>query len=200
MALSATAVPARGPQSQSLVPPQIADLLARLVFTSRTSTQLITPACEPVPCARLPKREPCMHTQQARHDSASSPPLILDSAQLAPLNGAVRLAARSAPEIASRLLEEIDRAEVLPTKDVPDTVVTLGSWVTYQDVDNGSIRTLQLVLPSDADPTQQKFSIISPIGAALIGLSVGHVMPWNVRDGEQRRLTVIRVSKRPTAR
>lgn len=136
---------------------------------------------------------------QTQHNVVPAPALILDKAQLASLNGALRLAARNAPEIASRLLEEIDRAEVLSTKDVPETVVTLGSWVTYQDVENGSIRTLQLVLPNVADRAQQKFSIISPIGAALIGLSVGQVMPWTVRDGEQRRLTVLRVSKLPVS-
>ena len=140
-----------------------------------------------------------MNTHQNRNVAAPLPSLILDSAQLASLNGALRLAAQQAPEIAELLVEEMDRAEVRPTEQVPDTVVTLGTWVTYQDVDNGSIRTLQLVLPGDANPSQQKFSILSPIGAALIGLSVGQVMPWAVRDGERRRLTVLRTSKSPNA-
>lgn len=140
-----------------------------------------------------------MITQQNRLAAAPLPPLILDAAQLPSLNGALRLATQQAPEIADRLLEEMDRADVRPTEQVPDTVVTLGTWVTYQDVDNGSIRTLQLVLPGDANPSLQKFSILSPIGAALIGLSVGQVMPWAVRDGERRQLTVLRTSKRSMA-
>lgn len=131
------------------------------------------------------------------HDASLPPSLILDVAQMASLQGAARFAARIAPEVAEYLQEEIHRAEVRPTEEVPDTVVTLGSWVTYQNVDNGSIRTLQLVLPSEADPAQQKISIISPIGAALIGVSVGQVMPWALGGGEPRRLTVLRASKQP---
>lgn len=123
------------------------------------------------------------------------PPLILDSAQVDSLNGVLRMAVRSAPEVADVLLEEIDRAEVRDSNDVPDTVVTLGSWVTYQDLHDGSIRTVQLVLPRDADPLNQRISVITPIGAALIGLSVGQVMPWAVHRDAPRQLTVLRTAK-----
>ncbi len=129
--------------------------------------------------------------------AAVRPALIIDSEQLAMLLGAVRQAARTAPEIADYLLEEIDRADVLPSEEVPDGVVTLGRWVTYQDMDSGSIRSIQLVLPRDADPEHLKYSVVSPIGAALIGLSVGQVMPWSVRDGAQRHLTVLKTSLTP---
>lgn len=132
---------------------------------------------------------------QPRHPQAHAlPPLILDSGQLALLKGAVRLAAQHSPEIADVLADEIDRADVRPSEQVPASVIRIGSWVTYQDLDHGSIRTIQLVSPGDANPAQQKYSILSPIGAALIGLSVGQTMPWSLSDGEQRRLTVLRTS------
>lgn len=133
-----------------------------------------------------------MNTVNTLSNTSTSPSLIIDAAQLAALRGAVRRATSTAPEIAEQLMNEIDRADVIPTDQVPDSVVTLGRWVTYQDVDSGSMRTIQLVLPNEADPKHQKFSIVSPIGAALIGLKVGQVMPWNVQDGEQRRLTVLK--------
>lgn len=133
-----------------------------------------------------------MNAIKPNFDRSGSPSLIIDSAQLAALYGAVRRATTTAPEIAEHLLGEIDRANVIPPEQVPENVVTLGRWVTYQDVDSGSVRTIQLVLPSEADPKHQKYSIVSPVGAALIGLSVGQVMPWNIRNGEQRHLTVLK--------
>lgn len=135
-----------------------------------------------------------------RHPQAPAlPPLILDSGQLALLMGAVRLAAQHSPEIADVLADEIDRADVRPSEQVPASVIRIGSWVTYQDLDHGSIRTIQLVSPGDAHPAQQKYSVLSPIGAALIGLSVGQTMPWSLSDGEPRRLTVLRTSMSPGA-
>ncbi len=123
-----------------------------------------------------------------------SPPLIIDAAVYDQLHAVARMALRSAPDVGERLLEEIERAEVLPTEQVPPSVVSIGRQVTYQDLESGSIRTLQLVLPADADPAALRISVISPIGAALIGLSVGQVMTWQLREGEQRKLTVLAVS------
>jgi regulator of nucleoside diphosphate kinase len=135
-----------------------------------------------------------MNTRTPVTEDNTTPTLVIDAAQLAQLRGAVRLAAQTAPEIAERLLEEIDRAEVLPSDEVPDQVVTIGRWVRYQNVDNDSTRTVQLVLPAQANAAEGKLSIVSPIGAALIGLSEGQLMPWETRDGDRQWLRVLQVS------
>ncbi len=136
-----------------------------------------------------------MQSQKRAHAvSMLAPPLIIDAAVYDQLHAVAQMALRSAPDVGERLLEEIERAEVLPSEQVPPTVVSIGRQVTYQDVDTGSIRTIQLVLPADADPAALRISVISPIGAALIGLSVGQVMTWQLREGEQRKLTVLAVS------
>ncbi|HEY1076036.1 MAG TPA: nucleoside diphosphate kinase regulator, partial [Fontimonas sp.] len=111
--------------------------------------------------------------------------------------GIATAALRSEPEVAEQLLAELERADLVPAEAMPANVVALGRWVTYQDVQSGSIRTIQLVMPGDADPAAQKVSIVSPIGAALIGLSVGQVMRWQLREGQTRRLTVINVADDP---
>jgi regulator of nucleoside diphosphate kinase len=59
-----------------------------------------------------------------------------------------------------------------------------------------------LVLPGGADIAEGKVSVLTPIGAALIGLSTGQSIDWTARDGRTHRLTVEHVEKlgpRPAA-
>ena len=122
------------------------------------------------------------------------PPLIVDAAQYERLRGYARLAMRDAPELAQRLLEEVERADVVPSEQMPSDVVTVGSLVTYQDAENGAIRTVRIVLPAEADLAQQRVSVVSPLGSALIGLSVGQVIDWPIA-GRERRLCVLGVAR-----
>jgi len=122
------------------------------------------------------------------------PPLVLTSSIIDRLRGVAHAAMRNAPEVAEQLLAEIERADVVSPEEMPATVVAIGNWVTYQDMTSGSIRTIQLVLPHEADTASQRISVVSPIGAALIGLSVGQVMAWHIHDQQVRQLTVLNVA------
>jgi len=122
------------------------------------------------------------------------PQLVLASSVIDRLRGVAYAALRNEPEIAEQLLAEIERADVVPPESMPTNVVAIGNWVTYQDMASRSIRTIQLVLPHEAHPASQRVSVVSPIGAALIGLSVGQVMDWHLSDQRVRQLIVINVS------
>lgn len=124
------------------------------------------------------------------------PPLRIDAAHYPRLLGLARVAMRDAPEVAQDLLDEIERAEVLPSGQMPADVVTIGSTVTYLDVDSGSIRSVRVVFPGDADVALQRVSVVSPLGSALIGLSVGQVIHWSIA-GRERRLEVRSVLQEP---
>jgi regulator of nucleoside diphosphate kinase len=134
--------------------------------------------------------------KQQRSFDSSSPPIVIDAALYERLRATADAATRSAPDVAERLLEEIERAEIVTSDAMPADVVSIGSIVTYRDVETGSTRTIELAWPGDADPRQQRFSVVSPIGAALIGLSIGQTMNWQVGEGERRQLTVLNVSTR----
>lgn len=121
------------------------------------------------------------------------PPLVIDAAHHDRLRQLAEHALDTAPDVAQHLLDEIDRAEVLPSADMPGNVVRIGSLVTYQDGTTGSIRTIRLVFPHEADVSAMRISVISPIGAALIGLSEGQTMHWQLRDGQDKVLTVNKV-------
>ncbi|MBL8904295.1 MAG: GreA/GreB family elongation factor, partial [Rhizobiales bacterium] len=53
---------------------------------------------------------------------------------------------------------------------------------------------LQLVYPEKADIAAGRISILTPIGTALIGLSIGQTMTWVDRDGQSRQLRIVAVT------
>lgn len=98
------------------------------------------------------------------------------------------------PEVAEELLNEMERAEVVPAQSVPPTTVQMGSTVLYK-ADDGRERRVSLVFPGQADIAEGKISILTPIGTALIGLSEGQSISWMTRDGHRRSMTVIKVEE-----
>lgn len=134
-----------------------------------------------------------MSSPHSAKPTSLQPPLIIDARDYDRLRQLAEQALDTAPDAAQRLLDEVDRAEVLPSQDMPGNVVQIGSLVTYQDGSTGSIRTIRLVFPHEADVSAMRISVISPIGAALIGLSEGQSMNWQLRDGQDKTLTVTRV-------
>jgi regulator of nucleoside diphosphate kinase len=96
------------------------------------------------------------------------------------------------PEVANELLSEMDRAKVVKDGSVPADVVRMGSTVTFKS-DDGHSRTLKLVYPVDESLDDHRISVMTPVGAALIGLSEGQSISWTARDGKHHRLTVTAV-------
>jgi regulator of nucleoside diphosphate kinase len=70
------------------------------------------------------------------------------------------------------LEEELSRAKVVKSKDIPKDVITMNSKIRLRDLATEEEMTYSLVFPDDADPDQNKISILAPIGTALIGYRV----------------------------
>ena len=96
------------------------------------------------------------------------------------------------PEIAEDLLAEMDRANVVSAQTIPAGVVQMGSTVEFRS-DAGQARRFTLVFPTKADIAKNRISILTPVGTALIGLSVGQSIDWTARDGKRHTLTVLSV-------
>lgn len=94
------------------------------------------------------------------------------------------------PDVAEELLTEMDRARVV--RSAPAKAVRMGSTVTFCTEDAHETR-VKLVYPADADFNAGRLSIMTPVGAALIGLSEGQSIEWTARDGRLHRLTVLAV-------
>ncbi len=101
------------------------------------------------------------------------------------------------PTTAEFLAREIERAEILPADQPMRNVVSMQSEVTFRDDISGQVRTVTLVYPEDADVGAGKISVLTPIGAALIGLSPGHTIEFQTPAGGWRSLTVVKVFDTP---
>lgn len=90
------------------------------------------------------------------------------------------------------LVEELDRA--IFTSDSTDLrFAKLGSEVEFQEAETGRIRRVQLCLPREADMNEGRLSVLTPVGAALIGLPDKSRFRWVGTDGRVRELKVLRV-------
>ena len=109
------------------------------------------------------------------HSGTAKPPIHISETDYALIaNDAMRLEA-TAPAVAKMLLDEIDRAEVYSRDELPNDVATLGSAVTFVDESTGVQRRVQIVLPVDANFEHSSLSIVSQVGAGLIGTQVRSV-------------------------
>jgi regulator of nucleoside diphosphate kinase len=113
------------------------------------------------------------------------------------LDGAWRWNVRDRTHV-DHLESELDRAQVVPSADVPPDVVTMNSEVAVRDVDSNEEMTFAVVFPSEANVNRRKISILAPIGTAVLGYRVGDTIEWNV-PGRTRRLRIERVLFQPEA-
>ncbi|MGF9566809.1 nucleoside diphosphate kinase regulator [Neorhizobium sp. BT27B] len=93
------------------------------------------------------------------------------------------------PKVSDELLAELDRARIVEDGKIGVAVIRMGSTLRFTS-DLGQDRTVTLVFPGEADIAAGKVSVLTPIGAALIGLSAGQSIGWTARDGQVHRLTV----------
>lgn len=98
------------------------------------------------------------------------------------------------PTVSDELLAELDRARIVADARLRQDVVRMGSFLRYT-TDSGDDRIVTLVFPSEADIARGRISVLTPIGAALIGLSQGQSIDWTARDGRIHRLTVESVER-----
>jgi regulator of nucleoside diphosphate kinase len=106
------------------------------------------------------------------------------------------LAASEAPG-AALLRQELGRAILLRESEGPSAFVRLNSVVEYLDLATGRTRTVTLVAPDQADIDQGRISVVTPVGAALLGVVPGESFSWTMDDGRPRVITVVRVADAP---
>ena len=98
----------------------------------------------------------------------------------------------------AKLQSELERAEVVKSREVGSNVVTMNSTVVMVDLETGKEETYTLVFPDDADARQGRVSVLAPIGTAMLGYEVGDVFEWEVPAG-RRRLQVKKILYQPEA-
>lgn len=123
------------------------------------------------------------------------PPIHLIDTEADTLTDLALGAEERLPQVSELLLEEIGRATLHPGARIPPDVVTMWATVEFTDEASGATRSVQLVYPKEADISEGRISILTPVGAGLIGLREGQSILWPDREGQERELTILKVSQ-----
>jgi len=92
------------------------------------------------------------------------------------------------------LYDELARAQFVDADAMPKDVVTLGSRLRFRNEATGKEHERVLVLPHDAQSVSDAISILTPAGAALLGLKVGDEIQWP-HQGHFLRLRLLDVNR-----
>lgn len=121
--------------------------------------------------------------------AANLPPIFVTTTDFDRL----RVLSQASSDAAEFLAREIDRARLIEPEAVTKGLVTMNSRVRYRDDVTGQERAVKLVYPNEADISAGRLSVLTPVGAALIGMTAGQSIEWESPSGGVRSLTVLEV-------
>lgn len=84
------------------------------------------------------------------------------------------------------LAEELERARIAESDEVPADVIAIHSHIQVLDLVSGERRYLTLVLPGDSDARAGRISVLAPMGTALLGFRAGDEVEWQMPGGMRR--------------
>jgi regulator of nucleoside diphosphate kinase len=128
--------------------------------------------------------------ESAMNSATQLPPIAVTTTDFDRL----RALSQASTAAAAFLAREIERARLIEPEAAGDRLVTMNSRVRYRDDVTGQERVVTLVYPGDADIDAGRISVLTPVGAALIGLSAGQSIEWEQPSGGLRSLTVLGVN------
>lgn len=97
----------------------------------------------------------------------------------------------------NELEEELGRANIVPPKEVPPTIVTMNSTVKFFVESTQKEFELTLVYPKDMDTSGKTISILAPVGSALLGLAIGDEIEWPKPGGGMQKVKITAITYQP---
>lgn len=130
--------------------------------------------------------------------TSHAPPITVSTLDLERIEQLLAMSAYKNLPGVDALQKELNRANLVEPDEVPPTLVTMNSQVRFIEEHTRKEFTLTLVYPG-AHPTPDAVSIFAPVGSALLGLSVGQSIAWQVPGGRDLSLTILAVTYQPEA-
>lgn len=97
------------------------------------------------------------------------------------------------------LLEELSRAQVVEPHEIPPSVVTMNSTVRFTVGPGNEELCRTLVYPKEVHGSST-ISVLSPVGSALLGLSIGDSISWPGPTGESLTVHIVDVIRQPESK
>ena len=99
---------------------------------------------------------------------------------------------RGVDEAVLQLLDrKLEHARHVDPQQIPAGVVTMNSRLEYRRLTGGATKVASLVYPADADAKAKRVSVLSQLGAMLLGAREGDVLDW----GHAQPLHRVRVER-----
>ena len=118
------------------------------------------------------------------------PPIIIARRDYARLERLADKALRERHPVGWFLMSEIRRAVVFDTNKRPDDVACINEWVTYRVDGSRQSESKILVCPEELRNDQINLSVLSPLGAAILGMSIGHRIKFFSIEGGRHSVIV----------
>ena len=125
------------------------------------------------------------------------PHITVSEQDLEQLESLIDTLPMSAGKSRAALLEELDRAEIVDSRNIPHSVVTMNSTVRFEIDSPREELCLTLTYPGKTSNTPEEISVLTPIGTALLGMSVGSEIEWPRPDGKLVKVRILSVTRQP---
>lgn len=102
------------------------------------------------------------------------------------------LSATSAKEI-NLLTQELDRGNIVEDNAIENDIIRINSEVIIEDMSTQKQMKFQIVLPSQANIKESKYSVLVPLSVAIIGFKINDQVDWELPAGN-KTLKVIAVN------
>ncbi len=123
----------------------------------------------------------------------------LDAARIRELGHRLPDGGRGLPGLRD-LVEQVETdAEIVPGPRVSPDVVTMNSTVSFKDEQTGLASRVTLTYPAEMSIAERRISVLSPVGRALLGRTVGAVAEVELPDGSPRAIRVLEIHYQPEA-
>jgi len=102
-------------------------------------------------------------------------------------------------KLCEELNDTLDLSDLVDPRDIGTDVVTMNSRVLLVDEGTGQQQELTLSYPDQAQAGEGRVSVMSPVGASLLGARVGTTVQWSPPGGAPRRTRVLSLIYQPEA-
>lgn len=92
-----------------------------------------------------------------------------------------------------KLAGELEHAQIKDEEDMPQDVIRFNTWITVGS-GKGWRKKFQLVLPKNSDAKADKISVLTPMGAAVVGYAEGDFVVWDFPAGQQQ-IAILKVEQ-----
>ncbi len=96
------------------------------------------------------------------------------------------------------LRQNLSVARKIPKDKIGNAYVTMNSRVLLKELKSGRNMEISLTYPRDAQPSERKVSVLSPIGLALLGRKERDVVSWRIPTGVGK-FEIVKVTYQPEA-